>query len=581
VFVKVSSRLPIVVSAALVAGVGAARLALDRSFVPYQTAGAPVALLVGWSFVGSGLVVWRQRSENRLGPVMVLTGFAWFASFLTDASQPLLFTAGTLVQSVYLVGFAYVILSFPSGRLQSRPERLVIAAAIGLTTPVELAAMTVARSPSVLCSGCPRNVLEVTRSDMLANGILQGQRIAAVGVTAMTLMLLVRRWRAASGPHRRGVAPVLWCGAATLVALAVSIGNDVGGGPLGQAPKWVLFLSLATLPIAVMSVLLHRRLARGAVAGLVVELGVRGAGTDLRAALARALADPSLQLAYWFPERARYVDGDGRPVELPGAGDDREVTVVERGGQPIAAVIHDAALLDNAELVDSVCAAAALSIENERLQAELRARVVELQASRARLVEATEDERRRIERDLHDGTQQRLVSIAMSLGLLDAKLPLDAAEAKPLVREARMALSQALADLRDLTQGIYPTVLSERGLRAALDELCRQSALPALVECTLVERLPSAIETAAYFIVSEAITNAAKHSHATEVTAVVTYADRVLRIEVADDGIGGARPSGGTGLRGLTDRAEALGGTLTLTSPPGRGTRLRVRLPCE
>jgi signal transduction histidine kinase len=257
------------------------------------------------------------------------------------------------------------------------------------------------------------------------------------------------------------------------------------------------------------------------------------------------------------------------------------VTVVERGGQPIAAVIHDAALLDNAELVDSVCAAAALSIENERLQAELRARVVELQASRARLVEATEDERRRIERDLHDGTQQRLVSIAMSLGLLDAKLPLDAAEAKPLVREARMALSQALADLRDLTQGIYPTVLSERGLRAALDELCRQSALPALVECTLVERLPSAIETAAYFIVSEAITNAAKHSHATEVTAVVTYADRVLRIEVADDGIGGARPSGGTGLRGLTDRAEALGGTLTLTSPPGRGTRLRVRLPCE
>ncbi|MGH2973676.1 MAG: hypothetical protein ACRDLL_02240, partial [Solirubrobacterales bacterium] len=180
---KVRSREAIVVPVALVAGLAAARLALDRSFIPYQTAGAPVALLVGWSFVGSGLMVWRQRSENRLGPVMVLTGFAWFASFLTDARQPLLFTVGTLVQSVYLVGFAFLILSFPAGRLGSRAERLVIGAAIALTTLVELAALLVATSEPVLCSGCPQNVLEVTRSDALANGILQGQRIAATGLT--------------------------------------------------------------------------------------------------------------------------------------------------------------------------------------------------------------------------------------------------------------------------------------------------------------------------------------------------------------------------------------------------------------
>jgi signal transduction histidine kinase len=578
--VEMNARQAIVAPLAFVAGLGAAHLALDRSFVPYQTADAPLALLVGWSLVGSGMVVWRQRSENRLGPAMILTGFAWFASFLTDAHQPSLFTFGTLVQSVYLVGFVYVILSFPSGRLVSRAERLLIGSAIALTTVVELAALFFAESQPVLCSGCPQNVLELTRSDALANGILQGQRIVGAGLTFVTLSLLVRRWRSASRLQRRGVAPVLWCGAATLVALAASIANDVAGGPLGQAPKWLLFVSIATLPVAVMVVLLRRRLARGAVAGLVVELGVRNAGRDLRAAIARALGDPSLQLAYWFGGGQRYIDGAGNPVGLPRTGEDRTVTMVEREGKPMAALIHDSALRENAELVESVCAAAALAIENERLQAELRARLVELQASRARLVEATEGERRRIERDLHDGTQQRLVAIAMSLGLLDARLPADARGAKPIVLEAREALAVALAELRELTQGIYPTALTERGLPAALNDLCQRATLPTHLECSLTERLSPAVETAAYFLVSEALANAVKHAQATELRISVSVATARLMVEVIDDGIGGAQTVGGSGLRGLADRVEALGGRLTLSSPPGRGTRLRADLPC-
>jgi len=267
-------------------------------------------------------------------------------------------------------------------------------------------------------------------------------------------------------------------------------------------------------------------------------------------------------------------------VALPEADGPRLATVVERNGQPIAALIHDPALQHNSELVDSVCAAAGLTLENERLQAELRARLAELQASRARLVEATETERRRIERDLHDGTQQRLVSVAMSLGLAESKLPADA-EVAPLVHEAREALTVALAELRELSQGIHPSILTERGLPAALDDLCRRAALPASLDVSLDRRLPTQVETAAYFVVSEAVANAIKHSHATELWIRASIRSGVLVAEVVDDGIGGAGGGGGTGLRGMTDRVEALGGSLTVSSPPGRGTTLRVEIPCE
>jgi signal transduction histidine kinase len=254
--------------------------------------------------------------------------------------------------------------------------------------------------------------------------------------------------------------------------------------------------------------------------------------------------------------------------------------VVERHGQPVAALLHDPALGENVELVESVCAAAALTLENERLQAELRARLGELRASRARLVEAGAAERRRIERDLHDGAQQRLISIAMSLGLVEARLPDDPLSVAPLVREARAALGVALAELRELSQGIFPSILSERGLAAALEELARSAALPVALESRLPASLPAPVEAAAYFVVSEGLANASKHSHGSDVRVTAAIVGARLVVEVADDGIGGAGGAGGTGLRGLADRVEALGGTLTVASPPGRGTTIKAELPC-
>ncbi len=551
----------------------------DREPGP-AAASAVLALVVGWAYVGSGLIARRQRPENRLGRVMVFIGFAWFATFLADADASLLFTLGTALESIYLLGFVYLVLSFPTGRLRSRLDRALIAAAVVLVTVVEMAWLLFADSRSQICSDCPSNAFEVTRNDGVANALLQGQRTVGVVLSVFTVALLVRRWRRASPPERRAGAPVLWAGSAMFAALAISVGNDIFDHPLGPGPAWTRSLVFASIPIAVLAVLLQRRLARGAVAGLVVELGEGTSSIDLREALGRAVGDPSLELAYWVPASARYVDSSGHPVELPQPGSERAATVVEREGEPIAALLHDPALAENNELVQSVCAAAALTLENARLQAELRARLTELQASRARLVEATDSERRRIERDLHDGTQQRLVSIAMALGLAESKLAADRPAVAPVLREAREALAVALAELRELTQGIRPAILVERGLAAALDDLSRRAALPVRLDVAVRHRLPEQVESAAYFVASEALANAAKHSHASEVRLAASREGALLVLEVADDGIGGAASGGGSGLRGLADRVEALGGMLTVSSPPGRGTTVRAEIPC-
>jgi signal transduction histidine kinase len=201
-------------------------------------------------------------------------------------------------------------------------------------------------------------------------------------------------------------------------------------------------------------------------------------------------------------------------------------------------------------------------------------------AAGPRIAAAAHPARRRIERDLHDGTQQRLVSVAMTLGLADSRLERDPPAVKPLLDQARGQLSDALAELRELAQGIHPGILTERGLRAALEELAYGARLPLELDVALAERLPDRVEAAAYFVVSEALTNVAKHAEATAVRVRVERADGRAVVEVADDGVGGADRALGTGLRGLADRVDALGGRLRVESPPGRGTVVHVEIPC-
>ncbi|MGO9820862.1 MAG: histidine kinase [Solirubrobacteraceae bacterium] len=572
------AKLWLVALAGVIAGAGAVWLAAHQQLNRPTEPDPLLTAVVGASLLGCGLASWRARPENRLGPVMVITGFAWFAGQLSEASAPWVYTLGSAVQYTFAIGLIYLLLSFPSGRLRGRLDHWLMIG-VGALFVMVLLAMLYGNRAGIRCPSCPNNLLDVFHDNRKAQAWENLERLLGGVLILIVIARLVRRWLRASPASRHAVAPVLVAGCASLAALVWTVTFDLLGDPLSSLPATVWFYTTAMVPIAVLYVFVQRRLARGQVAGLVVQLGEPSASIGLREALARTLGDPSLELAFWFPAEECYVDGNGVPLKLPDADSGRCATFVERDGQPIAALLHDPALEYNAELVRSVCAAASLALENERLQAELRARLVELQASRTRLVEATDAERRRIERDLHDGTQQRLVSIAMSLGLLESKLPSEAA-AQPLVRETREALAVALAELRELTHGINPPLLTERGLTAALDELCRRASLPTHLQVSLGRRLPDQVESAAYFVASEALTNAAKHSHGTEVRVTAGDNGGRLTIEVADDGIGGASTGGGSGLRGLEDRVEALGGHFTVSSPPGRGTILRAEIPC-
>lgn len=532
---------------------------------------------IGWSFVASGLVAWARRPENSIGRVMVLAGFLRLGGeFCVGSDQPVLYPIGHLLHAGFWIAVAYVLLSFPSGRLDSTLSRWVLAGA-GLLLSVRLGWV-------FLGGGDSRNALLVVESPEGVHALDRAESGLGLVLGVMVIVVLARRWRRASPRLRLAIGPALWAGAAGfglfLLMIPLMIADDTVGKPLTHIPMVLFDLALAGVAVGFLVGLLRARLARSAVAELVVELGETTAPGDLRDALARALRDPSLALAYWLPESGRYVEIDGRPFDLPAESESRAVSVAERDGRRIAALVHDPALVEEPDLVQSVCAAAAMALENERLQADLRARLEQLRASRARIVEAADEERRRIERNLHDGTQQRLVSISMALGLAQAKLESDPAVASAVFGEARQGLSAALEELRELSHGIHPGILTERGLIAALDELALRATVPVELDAADTNGLPEQVEAAAYYVVSEALANVAKYAHATSSRVRVRPENGKVVVEVADDGIGGADAGRGSGLRGLADRVEALGGRLWLSSPPGQGTIVRAEIPC-
>jgi signal transduction histidine kinase len=369
-----------------------------------------------------------------------------------------------------------------------------------------------------------------------------------------------------------------------MIATAVQL--SVSGAGVQNTVAQALFIAslsvLVTVPFAFLFGLLRSRLSRaGAVGELIGRLGEgRERRGTLRDALADALGDPSLQLAYWLPDRERYVDATGTPVDLPAPGSARAWTAVARDGSPLAAIVHDPALAEDGELVDAVGAAAGLALENERLDAELRARVEELRDSRQRLIEAGLAERRALERNLHDGAQQRLVSLAINLRMARGKVDADPEGAGELLDEAMGELDEATSELRELARGIHPAVLSDRGLPAALDTLAGRSPVTVDVTHTPSERLPAPVEVVAYYVVAEALTNVAKYARAERAEVRVTRDNGHVLVMVSDDGVGGADPSGGSGLRGLADRLAAFDGRLDVESPHGGGTTITAQIPC-
>jgi signal transduction histidine kinase len=307
---------------------------------------------------------------------------------------------------------------------------------------------------------------------------------------------------------------------------------------------------------------------RRGLAELLRELrGMRGQA--LQAALGRALGDPGLVVVQAGP--------DGT---LPAPDGRRSVAPVERDGRQFAALVYDASLDDDHELVEAVAAAAGIALENELLQAESQERLAQLQASRERIVAAGDAERRRLERNLHDGAQQRLVALALQLRMIQSRIRRDPSSAEAMITSAGDELAQSLGELRELARGIHPAVL-EHGIASALQSLATRSTVPTVVTCDVTERLPEQVELGMYFVACEALTNVAKYAQAAAAAVSVARTDHGVAIEIADDGVGGADAGGGSGLRGLADRVEALGGHLLVTSPAGAGTVVTADLPCR
>jgi signal transduction histidine kinase len=344
-------------------------------------------------------------------------------------------------------------------------------------------------------------------------------------------------------------------------------------GPLAGLVLCALALPAAVLAVAVLDGLRSpvRRIARRYLAPRTTS------GGPVREMLAESLGDHTVSVAYWLPDRERFVDEVGRPVELPAPGSGRAWTAVERDGRRVAAIIHDAALDTSPELVQAAAAASSLAIDNERLKADLSARVEELRISRLRIVEAGYAARRRVERDLHDGAQQELVSLALDLRMLKARL--DDPDAAPLIDALSERLNAALEQLRELARGIHPAMLVEHGLTPAIAALAERATLPVAVDVGVSDRLPAPVETAAYFVVAEALTNVARHAQAHSARVSIVRAGDELTVEVSDNGVGGADLAAGSGLSGLQDRLAAIGGTLRLVSPVGAGTHLRATIP--
>jgi signal transduction histidine kinase len=355
--------------------------------------------------------------------------------------------------------------------------------------------------------------------------------------------------------------------------------SDTLVGPWALGPALALVLCMLAFAAAVVSIAIQDGLASPLRALAQALLRTERAGEGpVREMLAERLGDRSLNVAYWLPDRQIFVDERGHPVELPASGSGRAWTAVEREGNRVAAIVHDAELDATPELVHAAASAAALAIDNERLKADLRARLEELRHSRRRIVEAADDARRQIERNLHDGAQQQLVSLALDLRLLRARLKHEP-ELADTVQELADKLGAALAELRELARGIHPAVLSDHGLGPAIHVLVERAPIEVECDLTFDGRLPAPIEAAAYFVVAEGLTNVVKYANATRATVSVHRRPGAVEVVVSDDGIGGARIDAGSGLRGLSDRLAALEGDLTLTSPLGEGTRLAARIP--
>jgi signal transduction histidine kinase len=577
------AALLVVLTVAIVAG---GQLILQLTPVELHRTVTPESRLYGivgeaiWLFAFVVLTLRNPTSRLwRLYVLWVAVGTVWIVGYVPLEPYGLIELPVFLLGDLWAAVFIHLFLAYPSGRLADRFDRRLVAFTYAFAIGVKVVLLTVGPEE---CWPICANPIRFLGSEP-AWDVVRYSAFAVIPVVLVVACVeLGRHWRRAGMIGRRSLSPLLiavpvWCVTIFAGYLADVFLDEAARdathsfNPLGVAQDLLI-------PAAMLVGAWRSQVARANVAQLAVELGEGVPVGRLEAVLARALRDPSLRLAFPSPAGdGSLVDSDGRPIpsELRTS---QVATPVMANGERLAVLIHDPAVLtEDPGLLEAVGSVARLALANERLAAQVRAQLEEVRASRARIVDAADAERRRVERDLHDGAQQRLLALTLRLDQARSSGELDPA----LLDEATAELRAAIGEVRDLSRGLHPTILAEAGLGAAIESLAERTPVPVIVEAADGLRYPASVEAAAYFVVAEGLTNVARYAAATRVVVGVRPVGDELEVTVTDDGRGGADAGRGSGLRGLADRVGALGGTLAVDSPPGAGTRLTARLPLE
>ena len=679
--------------AALIAGGLAVALTAtsDHEQHPGQT--IALFLFVSSSFILAGLIGWTRRPWNRTGTLMVAVGFGVLIGVLGEANHPIPFTLGALFGSLFIAAFVHLLLAYPSGRLLSRRARILVGAGYTIAFLAPLAESMFAAREKCKPHACPDNLVLVSHDHAAHVVATTVWTAASVVLFAAVVMLLLGRWRETTPGLRRILRSVYLFGGLSIVLLAIGFVVTPFSGVGAIFVSVALIATFTTVPFIFLAGLLGTAIARGAGVGAIFSsVPERASPGEVQEGLRNALRDETAVVAYWYEEDEHYVDVEGNRLDLPEDTRRRVVTRLDYGDQPVAAIVHDAALLQEPELLEGVANAARIALERDKLLVEVRARAQryrallqampdlmfrisrdgryisynapnerdlvngevvgrllwdrlptdladrvlasgraalggdpgvieyhldfedgtrrhyegrfaasgddeflmivreiterkqqqeELEASRQRIVAAGDAARRKLERNLHDGAQQRLVSLSLSLRLAQNQVAKSPVRAEELLEASREELMQALEELRELARGIHPAVLTDRGLEAALEALAGRAALPVEIDCIPDVELPPPVEAAAYYVVSEALANITKYAGASAVKVTIGQVDGYALVEVVDDGVGGADPGRGSGLSGLSDRVASLNGKLVIDSPPGAGTRIRAEIPLE
>lgn len=547
-------------------------------------AAVPLRVSIILALIAAGIYARTSKVQARMGSFLVGAGLFSSLWLLNGSSNRLLFSIGVVCSGFAPVVFAGLMLAHPTGHLLSRVEQRFLRLAGGTLVFLWLLAIAMTeqpplKTPLLRCTPhCPIDAFSLGSATQTVGVVRAAIAVAWLTLTLGTPVLLFRRARLAPAPVRRSLTPVavVAIGAVVLLlayfvagAVALPIAGAVGAAYIG---------CVVVVPLAILEGLSRERMFMGQTLAEFVNQLARLPAADPETLMAAALRDPSLRIAYRRPGHEAYVNGSGDPVELP---TDKAVSWIERGRSPVAAVIYDPDLVDYERFVHAAGAAALIRLERAQLEADLSASTSNLAASRVRLMETAAAERRRLERDLHDGVQQHLVGLRLKLEMATEAMRNDPPHGERMLASVGRQIDDLLQEVRSLAQGIYPSLLSQYGLGEALRAAARSSSVPVEVHGSRIGRYPEDVEVAVYFCCLEALQNVAKHTRNASATLTLREEDGRIQFEVRDTGVGFdlSRAPAGHGLINMHDRIDAVGGTLAVTSRRGSGTTVRGYVP--